>query len=210
MSELGGFGRSVERRVSRGESVGGSRPPAGWGAGREQVEGEVSKGTPSPDPEGTPTRQLSGVISTNSPAGLARSRRMFFGSVGDAAGVDAVGDADVAGVGIARGLGFEVMEDGAEGVGGGDGVVRGEGLVEEPLAEGAGADGEGAIAAEGLGGNPHECASADGGEGDAALGDAEEGVEAGGAAGFGWGMHGNTLQFEVSHWGGGVLRVSGP
>src|ERR1035437_9088029 len=103
MWELGGFGLSVERRVSRGESVGGSRSPAGWGA-----------------------------------------------------------------------------------------------------------DGEGAIAAEGLGGNPHEGASADGGEGDAALGDAEEGVEAGGAAGFGWGMHGNTLQFEVSHWGGGVLRVSGP
>jgi hypothetical protein len=35
--------------------------------------------------------------------------------------------------------------------------------------------------AEGLGGN--------GGEGDAALGDAEEGVETGGAAWFGWGMH---------------------
>src|ERR1035437_4316426 len=75
----GGFGLSVERRVSRGESVGGSRWPAGWGAEREQVEGEVSKGTPSPDPEGTPTRQLSGVISTNSPAGLARSRRIFSG-----------------------------------------------------------------------------------------------------------------------------------
>src|ERR1019366_7459799 len=72
-----GVGLSVERRVSRGESVGGSRSPAGWGAGREQVEGEVSKGTPSPDPEGTPTRQLSAVISTTSPAGLARSRRIF-------------------------------------------------------------------------------------------------------------------------------------
>ena len=107
------------------------------------------------------------------------------GSGGEAAGVDAVGDADVAGLGIASGLGVEVMEDGAEGVGGGDGVVVGEGLVEEPLAEGAGADGEGAKAAEGLGGNGDEGASADGGEGGAALGDAEEGVGSRRAAGLG-------------------------
>jgi len=37
--------------------------------------------------------------------------------------------------------------------------------------------------AEGLGGDPHEGASADGGEGGAALGDAEQGVEAGEAGG---------------------------
>jgi hypothetical protein len=114
--------------------------------------------------------------------GVGEVEEDFFGRGGGAAGVDAVGDGDVAVVGIAGGLGVEVMEDGAEGVGGGDGFVGGEGLVEEPLAEGAGADGEGAKAAEGLGGDPHEGASADGGEGGAALGDAEEGVEAGGAA----------------------------
>ena len=39
----------------------------------------------------------------------------------------------------------------------------------------------GGVIAEGLGGN--------GGEGDAVLGDAEEGVETGGAAWFGGGMH---------------------
>jgi hypothetical protein len=96
--------------------------------------------------------------------------------------------------GIVGGLSFQVMEDGAEGVGGGDGAVEGEALVEDPLTEGAGADGEGEMAA-GLGGNGDEGASADGSEGGAALGDAEEGVEAG--WGFGWGMHKDGLQFDV-------------
>src|ERR1019366_1896715 len=120
----------------------------------------------------------------------------FFGRGEGAAAVDAVGDADVAALGIAGGLGFEVMEDGVEGVGGGDGVVEGEALVEEELTEGAGADGEGEMAA-GLGGNGDEGASADGSEGGAALGDGEEGVEAGWAAGVGWGTHKKTLQFDV-------------
>jgi hypothetical protein len=113
----------------------------------------------------------------------------FFGSGGDAAGVDAVGDADFAAVRLAGGLGFEVMEDGAEGLGGGDGVELGEALGEEALAEGAGADGEGVIAAVGLGGDLYECASVDAGEGGAALGDAEEALEGRGAAGFGWVTH---------------------
>jgi hypothetical protein len=180
------------------------------GGGKGAGGGGGFEGNAFAGPRGYPYAPTLGGDFDELARGIGEIEEDFFGSVGDAAGVDAVGDADVAGVGIAGGLGFEVMEDGAEGVGGADGFVAGEGLVEEPLAEGAGADGEGAIAAEGLGGNPHEGASADGGEGDAALGDAEEGVEAGGAAGFGWGMHGNTLQFEVSHWGGGVLRVSGP
>jgi hypothetical protein len=93
-------------------------------------------------------------------------------------------------------MGFELVKDGAEGVGGGDGFVLGEGLVEEPKSEGVRSDGEGAIAG-GLGGDGDEGASADGGEGGAALGDAEEGLEAGWAAGFGWGIRKNTLQFEV-------------
>jgi hypothetical protein len=40
------------------------------------------------------------------------------------------------------GLGFEVIEDGEEGAGGREGVVLGVELMEEPLAVGAGADGE--------------------------------------------------------------------
>ena len=95
---------------------------------------------------------------------------------GVAAGIDAEGDADLAAVGIADGLGFEVMEDGGEGVGGGDGVEFGVGLIVEPLAEGAGADGEGLIA-EGLGADGDEGASSEGGEGLAAAGDVEESVE---------------------------------
>jgi hypothetical protein len=52
--------------------------------------------------------------------------------------------------------------------------------------------------AEGLGGN--------GGEGDAALGDAEEGVETGGAAWFGWGMHVSDSRLAL---GRGGFRFSG-
>jgi hypothetical protein len=121
----------------------------------------------------------------------------FFGRGEGAAGVDAIRDADVAAVGIAGGLGFEVTEDGVEGVGGGDGVKLREGLIEEALAEGAGSDGEGEIAARELGGNGDEGAPAEGSEWGAALGDAEEGVEARGTAGVGWGMHKKTLPSDV-------------
>ena len=89
------------------------------------------------------------------------------------------------------------MEDGLEGVSGGDGFVVGEGLLEEPLAEGGGAEGEGVDAVAGFGGNGDEGATADGSEGGAALGDAEEGVEGRRGAGFEFGAHRNTLQFEV-------------
>ena len=128
--------------------------------------------------------------------GVGEIEEDFVGSGGEAAAIDAEGDADIAVLGIAGGLRFQVMEDGAEGVGGGDGVVEGEALVEDPLTEGAGANGEGEMAA-GLGGNGDEGASADGSEGGAALGDGEEGGEAGWAAGAGWGMHKKTLQFDV-------------
>jgi len=117
--------------------------------------------------------------------GIGEVEEDLFGSGGGAAEIDAVGDANAAGIGIAGGLGVEVMEDGAEGVGGGNGVVVGEALVEEPPAKGAGADGE-CVIAGGQGGNGHEGAPVDGSEGDAAMGNAEESVEAGGRArGFG-------------------------
>ena len=48
-------------------------------------------------------------------------------------GIGAERDADAALIGIAGGLGFEVVEDVTEGVGGGDGVEGGEALVVEPL-----------------------------------------------------------------------------
>src|ERR1017187_3706244 len=65
--------------------------------------------------------------------GVGEVEEDFFGRGGGAAGVDADGDGDVAAVGIAGGLGFEVTEDGVEGVGGGDGVKLREGLFEEAL-----------------------------------------------------------------------------
>jgi hypothetical protein len=53
--------------------------------------------------------------------GIGEVEEDLFGSGGGAAEIDAVGDANAAGIGIAGGLGVEVMEDGAEGVGGGNG-----------------------------------------------------------------------------------------
>ena len=49
------------------------------------------------------------------------------------------------------------------------------------------------VIAEGLGGNA--------GEGAAALGDAEEGVETGGAAWFGWGMHVSDSRLALGRGG---------
>ena len=103
------------------------------------MEGEVSKGTPSRGGD----VPASGSDFDELAVGVGEIEEDLVGSGEGAAGIDAEGDADVAGIGIAGGLGFEVMEDGVEGLGGGDGVVGGEGLVEEPVAEGAGAEGEG-------------------------------------------------------------------
>ena len=74
----------------------------------------------------------------------------FFGGVGIAAVVDAVGDADI-GVRVVGGLGFEVVEEGIPGGKRGDGLEAGEGFGEEPIAEGAGAEGQGEDA-DGAGG----------------------------------------------------------
>src|ERR1039458_6105182 len=70
--------------------------------------------------------------------GVGEVEEDFFGRGGDAAAVDAVGDADIAALGIAGGLRFEVMEDGVEGVGGGDGVVEEEQWAKTPRPEGRG------------------------------------------------------------------------
>ena len=163
----GGSGRRLGGLFGIGEGLGG----------RGGFEGDGMAGSNGPT-GGSDFDELAG--------GVGEVEEDFMGSGGCAAGVDAAGDADVAVLGIAGGLGVEVVEDGVEGVGGGDGFELVEGLVEEPLAEGAGADGEGAKAG-GWGGDGDEGATVDAGEGDAAAGDGEEGLEAGRALGVGWG-----------------------
>ena len=79
------------------------------------------------------------------------------------------------------GLGFEEVEEGVEGVGGGDGFVLVEEAVEEPIAEGGGAYGEDVEAAGGWDGEANE-GLAVGGGGDARAGDMEDG----------WQVHGST------------------
>ena len=163
----GGSGRRLGGLFGIGEGLGGS---GGF-------EGDGIAGGDGPT-GGSDFDELAG--------GIGEVEEDFMGSGGGAAGVDAAGDADVAVLGIAGGLGVEVVEDGVEGVGGGDGFELVEGLVEEPLAEGVGADGEGAKAG-GRGGDGDEGATVDAGERDAAAGDGEEGLEAGRAVGDGWG-----------------------
>ena len=65
------------------------------------------------------------------------------GAAGGREGADAAVDDPADAVGVAEGAGFEEVEDGAEGVGGGDVGDVGEVLAEEPVAEGGGAEGDG-------------------------------------------------------------------
>src|ERR1035437_3821748 len=174
--------------MSGGWAVRGRGGGGEWGGGGGGFEGDAFAGGYGP--------ALGGDFDELA-FGVGEVEEDFFGRGEGAAGVDAVGDADIAVLGIAGGLRFQVMENGVEGVGGGDGVTLREALIEEALAEGAGTDGEGEIAARELGGNGDEGASAEGSEGGAAFGDAEEGVEAGWTAGFWWGTHNNSLHFDV-------------
>jgi len=94
--------------------------------------------------------------------------------VGEAMGA-AASDAAKDGLALAGfvevGLGFEVVENGVEFAGGGQGVELGVAPVKEPVAEGAGADGHNAAASVGV--EADECLAVGGGEGLAALGEAD-------------------------------------
>jgi hypothetical protein len=91
-----------------------------------------------------------------------------------AAGTDATPDGEALVVaGVVR-LSFEVIEDGLEGVGGGDEIEFGEALVEEPMAIGGRAEREDIESAgEGFG-ETDESLAVTGRERDAAPGDPEE------------------------------------
>jgi hypothetical protein len=75
------------------------------------------------------------------------------------------------------GLGFQVIEDRVESVGAGQRVELGVEFVEEPLAVGAGADGEDVESSGGGGIEANEGLAIGGGEGNAAPGDGDEGSE---------------------------------
>jgi hypothetical protein len=90
---------------------------------------------------------------------------------------NAAPDGEVLVLGVVVGLGFEVIEDGVEGTGGGEGVVLDVELMEEPLAIGAGADGEDVESSGGEGMEANEGLAVGGGEGKAAAGDVDEGSE---------------------------------
>jgi hypothetical protein len=84
---------------------------------------------------------------------------------------DAMPDGEALVLVFVVGLGFEVIEDGVEGAGAREGVVLGVEFMEEPLAVGAGADGEDVETVEGGGMEANEGLAVGGGEGKASAGD---------------------------------------
>ena len=64
-------------------------------------------------------------------------------AVFEEAGGDAAGDGEAGVFGFVEGAAFQVVEDGVEGLGGGDGIVLAPVLAEEPVSEGGGAEGDG-------------------------------------------------------------------
>jgi hypothetical protein len=78
---------------------------------------------------------------------------------------------------VVVGLGFQVIEERVEGAGGWQCFELGEEFMEEPLAVGAGADGEDVETFGGGGIEANEGLAVGGGEGNAAVGDGDEGSE---------------------------------
>jgi hypothetical protein len=92
----------------------------------------------------------------------------------DAGGItasDAMPDGEALVLVFVVGLGFEVVEESVEGAGAREGVVLGVEFMEEPLAVGAGADGEDVETVEGGGMEANEGLAVGGGEGKASAGD---------------------------------------
>ena len=108
--------------------------------------------------------------------GVGEVEEDLFGEESGTAGADAAEDGKAGVVAVLVGLGLEVIEDGVEGVGGGEGVVLAVELIEEPIAVGAGADGED-VESAGESGKANEGLAVAGGEGDALAGDGEERFE---------------------------------
>src|ERR1035441_6639930 len=105
--------------------------------------------------------------------GIGEVEEDLIGKEGGAAGADAAEDGKALVDAVLVGLGVEVIEDGVEGVRGGDGIELIEESEEEPIAVFGGPDGEDE---EATGGSveAHEGLPVGGGEGDALLGDGDE------------------------------------
>ena len=117
---------------------------------------------------------LVGGDSDETASGCGEVEEDFARDVAGTAGADAVPDGEAPVILGLLGLGFEVVEDGVEGLGGGDGIELFEALVEEPVTEGGGADGEYEETVGGRFGEADEDLTVGGREGEAAAGDRKE------------------------------------
>lgn len=131
-----GAGGEVETGAEGIERVGGCRRGGGSGKGESGSGGlEESVGAGGGLPAG-------GRDFDELALGIGEVEEDLGGDGAVAAASDATEDGEALVLFALAGLGFEEIEDGMEGAGGGDGGVLGVEPMEEPLAVGAGADGE--------------------------------------------------------------------
>ena len=122
--------RRVSRAPGAGEGCGGRGKGEGGAGGLEESIG-AGGGLPA---GGRDFDELA--------FGIGEVEEDLGGQEAAATGSDATPDGEALVLAVVVGLGFQVIEDGVEGAGGGQGVVQVEEFVEEPLAVGGGADGE--------------------------------------------------------------------
>jgi len=131
------------------------------GAGGLEEDGGVGGGLPA---RGSDFDELG--------SGVGEVEEDLVGETIGAAAADAAVDGEVLAGFVGAGCGFEVIEDGMELAGGGQGFELGVGCLEEPVAEVAGADGVDVAASVVV--EADECLAVGGGEGVAAGDEADE------------------------------------
>ena len=166
-----GAGRQIETGAEGFEGVGRGRRGHGRGEGESGAGGlEEGIGAGGGLPAG-------GRDFDKLAFGIGEVEENVRGYEAAATGSDATPDGEALVLLVVVGLGFQVIDDSVESVGARERVELGIEFVEEPLAVGAGADGEDVETFEGGGIEANEGLAVGGGEGSAAPGDGDEGSE---------------------------------
>jgi len=166
-----GAGRKIETGAEDRQGVGIRRGGGGRGEGESGAgDLEESAGPGGGLPAG-------GRDFDKLALGIGEVEEDLIGHTATTAASDATPDGEALVLVVMMGLGFQVIENRVESAGGRKRVVLGEEFVEEPLAVGAGADGEDEETGGGGGIEANESLSVGGGERSAAAGDGDEGSE---------------------------------
>jgi hypothetical protein len=189
-----GAGRKIETGAEDRQGVGIRRRGGGRGEGESGAgDLEESAGAGGGLPAG-------GRDFDKLAFGIGEVEEDAIGHTAATAASDATPDGEALVLVVMIGLGFQVIENSVESAGGRKRIVLGEEFVEEPLAVGAGADGEDEETGGGGGIEANEGLSVGGGERGAAASDGDEGSEGvwqmgppdSGIAGEEWGRGGGS------------------